>query len=69
MGSTNSLNVAAHCEICGMAFINGDKLKEHIDMVHIKSLFQCQSCNKVFMYKEEFNNHKKVHSDVLDNNC
>lgn len=48
------MNPATHCESCGMAFINQRQLKTHIDLAHVKSLFQCQSCNKIFKDVTEF---------------
>lgn len=57
---------AAHCKICGMAFINTTELDHHIDLAHTKSLFQCQSCNKIFKDKTEFNEHKQIHFRLLN---
>jgi uncharacterized C2H2 Zn-finger protein len=55
------MNSATHCEICGMAFINQTQVKNHIDLAHVKSLFQCQSCNKVLKDETEFKHHMQFH--------
>jgi uncharacterized C2H2 Zn-finger protein len=60
------MNFAALCDICGMAFINKRRLNQHIDLVHKRSLFQCQSCNKVFKDKTEFNKHMNIHFRILN---
>jgi uncharacterized C2H2 Zn-finger protein len=56
---------AAHCKICGMAFINTTELNHHIDLAHRKSLLQCQSCNKIFKDKTEFNEHIQILGIIL----
>ena len=49
-----------------MVFVNTDELNHHIDLVHTKSLLQCQSCNKVFKDETEFKNHMHIHFRHLD---
>jgi hypothetical protein len=37
--------------------INQRQLKNHINLAHVKSLFQCQSCNKILKDVTEFKQH------------
>jgi uncharacterized C2H2 Zn-finger protein len=60
------MNSASHCKICGMAFINDRQLNSHINLTHIESLFQCQSCNKIFKDETEFKEHMRTHFRVLN---
>lgn len=60
------MNSTVYCKICEMAFVNTDELNHHIDLVHTKSLLQCQSCNKVFKDETEFKNHMQIHFRHLD---
>jgi hypothetical protein len=46
-----------------MILVNSEELKKHQIVVHIDKMFQCQSCNKVFDNKQEFERHAiEVHS-------
>jgi hypothetical protein len=49
-----------------MAFINTTELNHHVDLTHVRSLFQCQSCNKIFKDKTEFKDHMRIHYRILN---
>jgi uncharacterized C2H2 Zn-finger protein len=45
------------CNTCGIILANSRELLKHQIAVHIDKMFQCQSCNKIFGTKDEFENH------------
>jgi len=46
-----------------MVFVNQEKLIEHEMIVHVDQMLQCQSCNKVFANKDEFEKHEiEIHT-------
>jgi uncharacterized C2H2 Zn-finger protein len=50
------------CNICGMILVNEEELTKHQIIVHIDDMLQCQSCNKVFVDKQKFEEHStEVH--------
>ncbi|TLX89664.1 MAG: hypothetical protein E6K94_09605 [Thaumarchaeota archaeon] len=60
------MNSASYCKFCGMAFINEPQLERHFDLIHVRSLFQCQSCNKIFKDETEFKQHTRIHFRLLN---
>jgi uncharacterized C2H2 Zn-finger protein len=40
-----------------MIFVNSKELSKHQMIVHMDKMFQCQSCNKVFNNRKEFEKH------------
>jgi hypothetical protein len=40
-----------------MTFVNSEELAKHKSAVHIGKMFQCQSCNKIFDSKQDFQTH------------
>jgi hypothetical protein len=61
-GNENTqMKMMTFCEICGMAFIDRVQLNEHLTLVHKEGYYQCQSCNKIFEYKNEFEQHMRIH--------
>jgi uncharacterized C2H2 Zn-finger protein len=67
LGMNTNTDLANHCKICGMAFIDKTRLDQHMDLVHKSLLFQCQSCNMVFIDKADFNNHMEIHYRFQNN--
>ena len=52
------------CNDCGMVFVNTDELAGHRNAVHAGTMLQCQSCNKFFESKQEFEEHAfEVHGE------
>jgi uncharacterized C2H2 Zn-finger protein len=60
------MNSTTHCKICGMAFNDTTELNHHFNSVHIRSHFQCQSCNKIFKDKIDFKEHMRIHFRLLN---
>ena len=50
--------------MCEMIFVNPEELAKHKKVVHVNEKYQCQSCNKFFGNKQEFEKHTfEIHSE------
>ncbi|XP_004523619.1 zinc finger protein 878 [Ceratitis capitata] len=61
--STHNMSSFA-CTECATVFQNGNELKRHIMLVHIKPRFlKCDQCDKRFCYMRELQQHQKDHAE------
>lgn len=55
------------CNICGIVLVNSRELLKHKIALHSAGMFQCQSCNKIFDTKYNFENHLSEIHDTSQN--
>ena len=59
------------CEFCDATFTSGIRLKEHLNVVHLKKKYSytCPICGKGFTRKYRFSDHVNAHNNIKAHSC
>ena len=53
------------CKQCGKTFLKANHLDDHVNSVHLKKIFPCHVCEKIFNHRSNLGQHmKKDHPEV-----
>ena len=66
----NKYKVNSPCQICPKILASAGSLKRHIEQVHEKEIFFCDTCDKAFTHKHTLQTHKKnIHEESKKLKC
>ena len=48
------------CDVCGQIFPNDRALKNHVERIHEKNVFECETCQKIYTAEKSLKFHIKT---------
>ena len=65
-----SRNQPSVCALCGQSYSNKYNMQRHYSMIHLHSLrFACEQCGKCLSSKQNYNEHKYIHTGEKPFEC